>query len=72
MNCLLLRELPLKAILRLWDTYLSEETGGFENFHVYVCAVLLKTFKEKLMAMVSRSFGFCLFCSLKFSFECLA
>lgn len=53
MNCLLLRELPLKAILRLWDTYLSEETGGFENFHVYVCAVLLKTFKEKLMTMVS-------------------
>jgi TBC1 domain family member 2 len=56
MNCLLLRELPLKAILRLWDTYLSEETGGFENFHVYVCAVLLKTFKEKLMAMVSKTF----------------
>ena len=42
----------MKAILRLWDTYLSEETGGFENFHVYVCAVLLKTFKEKLMTMV--------------------
>jgi hypothetical protein len=37
--------------MRIWDTYLSEETGGFENFHVYVCAVLLKTYKEKLMAM---------------------
>lgn len=56
MNCLLLRELPLKAILRLWDTYLSEETGGFENFHVYVCAVLLKTFKEKLMIMVNMCY----------------
>jgi len=51
MNCLLLREVPLKAVLRLWDTYLAEETGGFENFHVYVCAVLLQTFKDKLTSM---------------------
>lgn len=51
MNCLLLRELPLQAMLRVWDTYLSEERGGFENFHVYVCTVLLKTFKDKLMTM---------------------
>lgn len=51
MNCLLLRDLPLKAILRVWDTYMSEERGGFENFHVYVCTVLLKSFKEKLMLM---------------------
>lgn len=51
MNCLLLRELPLRAILRVWDTYLSEDRGGFENFHVYVCTVLLKTFKDKLMTM---------------------
>lgn len=49
MNCLLLRELPLRSILRLWDTYLAEPCGGFENFHVYVCAVLLKTFKSKLL-----------------------
>ena len=26
------------CILRLWDSYLSEITEGFENFHVYVCA----------------------------------
>lgn len=51
MNCLLLRELPLRSMLRVWDTYLSEERGGFENFHVYVCTVLLKMFKEKLMNM---------------------
>jgi hypothetical protein len=51
MNCVLMRELPLKAIMRLWDTYFAEERGGFENFHVYVCVVLLKTFKEKLMLM---------------------
>ena len=51
MNCLLLRELPLRSILRVWDTYLSEERGGFENFHVYVCTVLLKMFKDRLMTM---------------------
>jgi hypothetical protein len=51
MNCLLLREVPLRAIIRIWDTYLSEERGGFENFHVYVCAVLLKMFKDKLLTM---------------------
>mmetsp|Transcript_2701 Transcript_2701/g.4062 ORF Transcript_2701/g.4062 Transcript_2701/m.4062 type:complete len:419 (+) Transcript_2701:47-1303(+) len=51
MNCALLRELPLKAILRVWDTYLSEERTGFENFHVYVCAVLLKMYSENLRTM---------------------
>ena len=51
MNCLLLREMPLRAIIRVWDTYLSEETGGFESFHVYVCVVVLKTYKDKLMTM---------------------
>lgn len=51
MNCALLRELPLRAIMRLWDTYFAEEKSGFENFHVYVCAVLLKTFRDKLLTM---------------------
>ena len=45
------RELPLKSIVRLWDTYLSEDRGGFENFHVYVCAVLLKIYREQLLAL---------------------
>jgi TBC1 domain family member 2 len=51
MNCALLRELPLRAIIRLWDTYFAEEQGGFERFHVYVCAVLLTTFSEQLLGM---------------------
>lgn len=51
MNCLLLREMPLRSIIRVWDTYLSEDHGGFENFHVYMCAVLLKMYKEQLMTM---------------------
>ena len=31
MNCFLLRELPLRAVVRLWDACLAEE-GGFETF----------------------------------------
>ena len=50
MNCLLMREVPLSAVVRLWDTYLAEE-GGFERFHVYVCAALLMTFGETLKTM---------------------
>ena len=49
MNCILLREMPMRAIIRLWDTYLSEEGNGFETFHTYVCAAVLQTFQETLM-----------------------
>jgi hypothetical protein len=42
---------PSKAVLRLWDTYLAEERAGFENFHVYVCAVFLKEHEERLLKM---------------------
>lgn len=51
MNCVLLRELPLYCVFRLWDTYFSEERGGFENFHVYVCVAFLKSFRKSLMGM---------------------
>jgi hypothetical protein len=51
MNCVLLRELPLRCVLRLWDTYLAEERNGFENFHVYVCVVMLKMNEELLLEM---------------------
>ena len=33
MNCLLMREFPIRAIVRIWDTCLAEE-AGFEVFHV--------------------------------------
>jgi len=51
MNCALLREVPLRAILRLWDAYISEEHSGFENFHVYVCSVILKKYRDELLKM---------------------
>ncbi|ETM41045.1 hypothetical protein, variant 1 [Phytophthora nicotianae] len=50
MNCLLMRELPLDGIVRIWDTYLCEDSG-FESFHVYVCAAILMTFGEKLKTL---------------------
>lgn len=55
MNCLLMRELPVRLVIRLWDTYIAESThavkDGFEAFHVYVCAALLDKFKAKLLSL---------------------
>lgn len=48
MNCLLMRELPLACILRLWDTYHAEE-DGFAVFHQYVCASFLETFSKAIL-----------------------
>ena len=59
MNCLLLREFNLPCVLRLWDTYLSEGDGGFERFHVYVCAAFLCQFSAEVRSMkFDELFGF--------------
>jgi hypothetical protein len=59
MNCLLLREFNLQCVMRLWDTYISEGDGGFEDFHVYVCAAFLCQFSSQLQAMeFDELFGF--------------
>lgn len=59
MNCLLLREFDLRSVVRLWDTYLSEGDGGFERFHVYVCAAFLCQFSVQLREMqFDELFGF--------------
>lgn len=59
MNCLLLREFNLKCVVRLWDTYISEGDGGFEDFHVYVCAAFLCQFSGQLQNMeFDELFGF--------------
>jgi len=47
MNCYLMREFSLKLIMRLWDTYFSEE-DAFNTFHLFVCACLLLNFSEKI------------------------
>lgn len=48
MNCLLMRELPIDLIIRMWDTYLSEQPLGFSSFHTYVCAAFLIKFSGEL------------------------
>jgi hypothetical protein len=48
MNCLLMRELNIDLIIRMWDTYLSETPIGFNNFHIYVCAAFLIKFSPEL------------------------
>lgn len=35
----------------MWDTYLSEDKDGFDEFHVYVCAALLGHFSKTLKEM---------------------
>ena len=48
MNNILMRELPIKATIRLWDTYLAQ-ADGFSHFHLYVCAAFLTHWKSELM-----------------------
>nr|CAB3266833.1 TBC1 domain family member 22B-like [Phallusia mammillata] len=49
MNNLLMREIPLRCTIRLWDTYLAE-TDGFSDFHLYVCAAFLTQWRKQLLA----------------------
>ena len=48
--CLLIREFPLHLILRLFDTYISEDRG-FTVLHVYVCCALILKFSSQLKKM---------------------
>lgn len=47
MNCYLTREFNIILIIRMWDTYFSED-DGFNNFHIFVCACLLLNFSDNL------------------------
>ena len=67
MNCLLMRELALPMISRMWDTYLAEGAADIDSplsaakgspadesfavLHVYVCAALLLKWSDKLQQM---------------------
>lgn len=51
MNCLLMREMSVKNIIRIWDTYLSEGTDAFADFHPFVCAVFLHMWSDTLLGM---------------------
>jgi hypothetical protein len=44
-----MRELSLPLVIRVWDTYLAEESAdGFKEFHVYVCAAFLMRYTQEL------------------------
>lgn len=47
MNNLLMREIPLRCTIRLWDTYQSE-LNGFADFHLYLCASFLTRFSTDI------------------------
>ncbi|KAL8868908.1 MAG: hypothetical protein Q9174_004675 [Haloplaca sp. 1 TL-2023] len=49
-NCLLMREVSVKCIIRMWDTYMAEEQG-FSDFHLYVCAAFLVKWSDQLIKM---------------------
>ncbi|KAK3101795.1 hypothetical protein FSP39_006422 [Pinctada imbricata] len=51
MNNLLMREIPLRCTIRLWDTYQSE-TNGFADFHLYMCAAFLVRFSKDIQREV--------------------
>ncbi|KAK9497734.1 hypothetical protein O3M35_004400 [Rhynocoris fuscipes] len=48
MNNLLTRELPLRCLIRLWDTYLSE-LDTFATFQLFVCAAFLLYWRDDLL-----------------------
>ncbi|XP_072566060.1 TBC1 domain family member 22A isoform X2 [Paramormyrops kingsleyae] len=48
MNNLLMRELPLRCTIRLWDTY-QAEPEGFSHFHLYVCAAFLVRWRKEIL-----------------------
>ncbi|KAM6425466.1 TBC1 domain family member 22A [Rhynochetos jubatus] len=48
MNNLLMREVPLRCTIRLWDTYQSEPEG-FSHFHLYVCAAFLVRWRKEIL-----------------------
>lgn len=50
MNCLLMREIPLRLVYRVWDTYLAE-AEQFGTLHIYVCAAFLLHWSDELKQM---------------------
>ncbi|XP_060737592.1 TBC1 domain family member 22B isoform X1 [Tachysurus vachellii] len=51
MNNLLMRELPLRCTIRLWDTY-QAESEGFSHFHLYVCSAFLIKWRKEILSML--------------------
>ncbi|CCW70486.1 unnamed protein product [Phytomonas sp. Hart1] len=48
-HCLLVRELPLPLLLRLWDTYFAVGDDHLLRFHLYICAALVMNLRSALL-----------------------
>lgn len=51
MNCLLMREMSVRNIVRMWDSYLAEGPDAFSEFHLFVCAAFLDRWSDDLRQM---------------------
>lgn len=54
-NCLLMREMSVRNIIRMWDTYLAEGAEAFSEFHLYVCLAFLVKWSDQLREMDFQS-----------------
>jgi hypothetical protein len=54
-NCLLVRELPMNCLLRVWDSYLANAMK-IPTMHVYICAAVLIEMSSKLVDMSHAEF----------------
>ena len=46
--CYLIRELDIKSLILLWDSYLCTE-NSWDNLHIYVCKNILFNFKKEIL-----------------------
>ncbi|CCW63643.1 unnamed protein product [Phytomonas sp. EM1] len=49
LHCLLVRELPLPLLLRLWDTYFAVGDENLLHFHIFVCAAFVVNLRQALL-----------------------
>lgn len=54
MNCLLVREFPMKLVLRLWDTYVCDPQK-ISMRHVYFCAAMMELLLQPYLKGLSHS-----------------
>jgi len=52
MVCMLIREIPISTVVRLWDNYLSEGESML-SFHLYTTCSFLQTFTEDIIKLPS-------------------
>lgn len=49
-NCCLVREFPIRLLVRIWDGYFSEPNGtGFDKLNLYCCCALLSKFEDEIV-----------------------